>query len=239
MDRHLVWPDLLNARDLGGLSTHSGKATEWRQVVRADNLNKLAPAGSAALIAYGVRTVIDLRDPRELAQFPNPLAAAPPQGVVFVNVPLISASEWEAIRDPVEMAKGYVLTAQLSHANIAKAIAAVADAAPGGVLIHCHAGKERTGIVVALLLSLAGVPDDAVAEDWIASDLYLQPLYDEWLANETDPAIRAKRAEGFITRADQILDVLTHVRRTHGSLEEYLVAGGTGREQIDRARRRL
>ena len=102
MERHLAWPDLLNARDLGGLSTRSGKETAWRRVVRADNLNKLAPAG---------------------------------------------------------------VTAKLSHANVAKAIAAVTEASPGGVVIHCHAGKERTGIVAALVLSLAGVPDETVAEE--------------------------------------------------------------------------
>lgn len=207
--------------------------------MRADNLNKLAPAGVAALTDYGVRTVIDLRDPRELEQFPNPLAAAPPPGLGFVNVPLISAAEWEAMKDPVERARGYVLTAELSRTNIAKAIAAVADAAPGGVVIHCHAGKERTGIVAAVMLSLAGVPDDVVAEDWVASDLYLQPLYDEWLANESDPATRAKRATGFITRADQILDVLTHIRRSHGGLEEYLAVGGVSAGQLDGLRRRL
>jgi protein-tyrosine phosphatase len=239
VDRHLVWPDLHNARDLGGLWTNSGRTTEWRRVVRADNLNKLVPGGVSALIAYGVRTVIDLRDPRELAQFPNPLATAPPQGVVFLSVPLISAAEWEAIKDPAEMARGYVLTARLSHTNIVKAIAAVSDAPPGGVVIHCHAGKERTGIVAALLLSLAGVPDTVVAEDWTASDMYLQPLYDEWLANESDPTIRAKRAEGFVTHAEHILDVVTDVRRTHGSLEDYLLAGGLDVAQIDRARDRL
>lgn len=239
MDRHLVWPDLLNARDLGGFLRSSGRETAWHRVVRADNLNKLAPAGVAALVAYGVRTVIDLRDPFELEKFPNPLAAVPPPDVVFVNVPLISKAEWEAIKDPARMAEGYVLTAKLSHANIAKTIAGVADASPGGVVVHCHAGKERTGIVAALLLSLAGVPDAAVAEDWTASDAYLQPLYDEWLANETDPTIRAKRAEGFVTHAEHILDVLTHVRRSHGSVDEYLRAGGVTADQLDRVRRRL
>jgi protein-tyrosine phosphatase len=239
LDRHLVWPDLLNARDLGGLGSASGDETVWRRVVRADNLNKLAPAGVAAMVAYGVRTVIDLRDPRELEKFPNPLAAAPPQGVVFVNVPLISDAEWEAIKDPARMAEGYVLTARLSHANIANAIAALSDATPGGVVIHCHAGKERTGIVAALLLSLAGVSDETVADDWTASDAYLQPLYEEWLANETDPAIRAKRSEGFVTHAEHIADVLTYVRRTHGSVEEFLLVGGLTADQLDRARRRL
>lgn len=239
MDRHLAWPDLLNARDLGGLALRSGSETAWRRVVRADNLNKLAPAGVAALVAYGVRTVIDLRDPFELEKFPNPLATAPPSGVVFVSVPLISAAEWAAIKDPARASERYVLTAKLSHDNIAHAIAAVSDAVPGGVVIHCHAGKERTGVVAALVLSLAGVPDAVVAEDWTASDAYLQPLYDEWIANETDPTIRAKRAAGFVTHAEHILDVLAHVRRSNGSVEEYLLAGGLRADQLDRARRRL
>lgn len=239
MERHLVWPDLLNARDLGGLSLSSGEQTAWRQVVRADNLNKLAPAGASALVAYGIRTVIDLRDPRELEKFPNPLAAAPPRGVVFVNVPLISEANWEAVKDPAWMVEGYVLIARLSGNNVAKAIAAVSDAPAGGVVIHCHAGKERTGVVAALLLSLAGVPDERVADDWIASDAFLQPLYEEWLANETDPTIRAKRAEGFVTHAEHIMAVLTYVRRTHGSVAEYLLASGLTKDQLDRARRLL
>jgi protein-tyrosine phosphatase len=239
VDRHLVWPDLLNARDLGGLGSASGDETVWRRVVRADNLNKLAPAGVAAMVAYGVRTVIDLRDPRELEKFPNPLAAAPAHGVVFSSVPLVSDANWEALKDPAWIKEGYALMARLSHDNIAKVVAAVSDARPGGVLVHCHAGKERTGVVAALLLSLAGVPDETVAEDWTVTDEYLQPLYQEWLANETDPAVRAKRLEGFVTRAEHIVDVLTYVRRTHGSLQEYLLAGGLTNDQIDRARGRL
>jgi protein-tyrosine phosphatase len=239
VDRHLVWPDLLNARDLGGLGSASGDETVWRRVVRADNLNKLAPAGVAAMVAYGVRTVIDLRDPRELEKFPNPLAAAPPEGVVFVNVPLISDAEWEAIKDPARMAEGYVLTARLSHTNIANAVAALSDATLGGVVIHCHAGKERTGMVAALLLSLTGVSDETVADDWTASDAFLQPLYEEWLANEMDPTIRAKRAEGFVTHSEHIMDVLTYVRMAHSSVGEYLLAGGMTQDQLDRAQRRL
>jgi protein-tyrosine phosphatase len=238
LDRHLAWPDLLNARDLGGLRSSSGETT-WRRVVRADNFNKLAPAGVVAMVAYGVRTVIDLRDPRELEKFPNPLVAAPPRGVVFASVPLVSDANWEAFKNPAWMKEGYALMARLSHDNIAKVVAAVSDARPGGVVVHCHAGKERTGVVAALLLSLAGVPDETVAEDWTVTDEYLQPLYQEWLANETDSTLRAKRLEGFVTRAEHILDVLTYVRRTHGSVEEFLLAGGLTADQLDRARRRL
>ena len=239
MHRQLIWPDLLNARDLGGLVSASGLQTVWRRLVRADNLNKLTPAGVAAMTAYGVRTVIDLRDPRELEKFPNPLAAAPPDGVIFENLPVVSDANWEAFKDPTWMTEGYALMTRLSRDNIAKVVAAVADARPGGIVIHCHAGKERTGVVAALLLSLAGVPDETVADDWAVTDEYLQPLYHEWVANEADPAVRAKRLEGFATRPEHIVDVLTYVRRTHGSVDAYLLAGGVTARQVDRLRRRL
>ena len=174
----------------------------------------------------------------DLQRQPRPVAAAYRE-LLREEIQRRVDAEWEAIKDPERRAEGYVLTAKLSHTNIANAIAALSDAPPGGVVIHCHAGKERTGIVVALLLSLAGVPDALVADDWTASDAYLQPLYEEWLANETDPVVRAKRAEGFVTHPEHILDVLTYVRRSHGSVEAYVLAGGASAYQLDRVRRRL
>ncbi|HAL28603.1 MAG TPA: hypothetical protein DGB72_08600 [Gemmatimonadetes bacterium] len=191
------------------------------------------------MVQYGVRTVIDLRDPRELEKFPNPLAVAPPQGVTFMNVPLISEAEWQAMKEPGHVSEGYVQMAKLSHANLSGAVGAVADSLDGGVVIHCHAGKERTGVLAALLLALCDVPNEVIADDWTASDLYLQPLYDEWLAAEQDPALRAKRADGFRTEAQHILDVLDYVRNSHGDVVPYLVAGGTSLRQIGRIRERL
>jgi protein-tyrosine phosphatase len=238
VERHLDWPDLLNARDLGGYRCADGVETRWRAVVRADNLNKLGPEGGRAMVDYGVRTVLDLRDPRELEKFPNPLAAAPPAGVTFVNVPLISDAEWAAMREPGHVSEGYVQMLKLSHANLSAAVGAVADAPAGGVVIHCHAGKERTGVLAALLLALCEVPDELIAEDWAASDLYLQPLYAEWLSAVEDPALRAKRADGFRTEPQHILDVLAYVRK-FGGVVPYLVAGGAGLDQLMRVRQRL
>lgn len=238
MKRHLDWPDLLNARDLGGYRCADGAETRWRAVIRADNLNKLGPAGTRAMVDYGVRTVLDLRDPRELEKFPNPLAARPPDGVTFVNVPLISDAEWAAIKEAGRALEGYVQMAKLSHANLSAAVGAVADAPAGGVVIHCHAGKERTGVLSALLLALCDVPDEMIADDWTASDLYLQPLYAEWLSTEEDPALRAKRADGFRTEPQHILDVLDHLR-SRGGVVPYLIAGGTSLDQLARVRQRL
>ena len=165
-------------------------------------------------MAYGVRTVIDLRDPRELERLPYPFAPSDLPNVVIRNVPLISVAEWEAIKDPARMREGYVLTAKLSLPNIVMALRAVGAAPPGVVVVHCHEGRERTGIVAALLLALAGVDDESIGADWTLS------------APETmEPA--------------WIIDVLQHMRRERGSVEEYLVAGGLTPAEISALRSRL
>jgi protein tyrosine/serine phosphatase len=182
--------------------------------VRADNLNRLTEGGRASLVAYGVRTVIDLRDPRELERFPYPFGPSDLPNVIVRNVPLISVAEWEAIKDPERMREGYVLTAKLSLPNIVSALNAIAEAPPGAVVVHCHEGRERTGIVVALLLAIAGVDDESIGADWVLSE-----------PGTMEPA--------------WIIDVLQHMRRERGSVEEYLEAGGLTAAALDALRSRL
>jgi protein-tyrosine phosphatase len=238
VDRHLAWAHCLNARELGGYDV-GGRKSAWRAIIRADNLNRLTQEGRDGLVAYGVRTVIDLRDPRELERFPYPFSASDVPAVTWRNVPLISEREWEAIRDPARLREGYVLTAKLSLANIVAVLDAVADAADGGVVLHCHAGKERTGIVAALILALAGANDELIGADWTMSDAYLGPLYEDWLADETDPEKRAARLDSFRSRPEHIVAVLDHMRREKGTVGDYLVAGGLSTRAIDRIRERL
>jgi protein tyrosine/serine phosphatase len=234
----LEWPDCLNVRELGGYDV-GGRTSARRAIIRADNLNRLTSDGRAALVAYGVRTVIDLRDPREIERFPYPFTVSDVPAVTWRNVPLISQREWEAIRDPERRREGYVLTAKLSLANIAAALAAVADAPDGAVVLHCHAGKERTGIVAALLLALAGASDELIGADWAMSDDFLGPLYEQWVADEIDPEKRAARLDSFRSRPEHIVAVLDHMRRETGSVEAYLVAGGLTPRAIDRIRERF
>ena len=87
--RLLEWEGCLNARDLGGYETEDGRETRWGTVVRSDCPAALTEAGRAALAGYGVRAIVDLRLPAELAEDPNPFADPGDHGIAYTNVSFI------------------------------------------------------------------------------------------------------------------------------------------------------
>lgn len=203
----------MNVRDLGGLPRTHG-TTSWRGLVRADNLSRLTEAGRAALVDYGVRKVVDLRDPREVEKFPYPFVERDLPGVTIENVPLISEQNWAwyAKRETVEFP--YVMIARLSSRNIADALRSIAAADEGVVAVHCHEGRERTGIIAAIALALAGVGDDAIARDWIES----QP--------------------DSLKHSD-ITAVLDFMREASGGVREFVIDAGLTPVEADRVAQRL
>lgn len=195
----------------------------YGRAIRAGNLSKLTQSGKDALLAYGARTVIDLRDPREFAVDLNPFQDGGQwRGEVrYLNVPLISRQGWAALRDQELRTRGYALIVEIDGSSIARVLNAMVEAEKGAVVLHCHAGKERTGVVAALLLELAGVPDESIAEDFVASDEHLQALYEEWARREEDAVKRAQLLASFRSEAAQIAAPLEYVR-THGGIDAYL-----------------
>ena len=136
------------------------------------------------------------------------------------------------------MRQGYIVTLRLSKQNIARVMSAIAAAPPGGVVIHCHAGKERTGVVAALLLALAGVPDEVIADDYVASDPALASLYEEWAAREKDPEKRSRLLRGFASEPAHMLLPLEDLR-SQGGVEVYLRDAGLRDEELRALRERL
>ncbi|MFJ1704457.1 tyrosine-protein phosphatase [Kitasatospora sp. NPDC088346] len=174
-DRQLAWDGCLNVRDLGGLPTVDGRRTRRGAVVRADNLDSLTDEGWAALRAYGVRTVVDLRDE---ADFRPRLAH--PADVELVRVPLdeLAGPDWWARFGALD---GTPLSFRpylddCPHA-VAALVRAVATARPGGVVVHCGAGRDRTGLATLVLLAVAGVRAEAIAADYLLSTENLRPLW--------------------------------------------------------------
>ena len=179
----------VNVRDLGGLPTDDGSRTVPGRLLRADNLQGLTPEDVRRLVDdIGVRTVVDLRTTVEVdKEGPGPLTAEPrvthrhlslyPEGGEMTDVDADTVLPWQtdwgragaADPDADNPSIGYYL-AYLKHRPDSVVEAVRTMAAPGGaVVVHCAAGKDRTGVVVALALAAAGVCREAIVADYVAT----------------------------------------------------------------------
>lgn len=244
--RHLPWDACYNARDLGGYPTESGGQIRLGALLRSDNLCRLTPAGQQQLRDYGVRTIVDIRSPYELHKDPNPFAVQQGRDAVprYINLPLLDEADEEGkevMKSAGSMQGEYTVILDRYRARMAAIIKAVAAAeGEGGVLVHCHAGKDRTGMVVALLLSLAGVPRSIIADDYAASNLYLQPIYDAWISAQPRTDEEVTRFGGwFFQQPETMLGVLDYLDRQYGGVEAYLLGAGVTPEEIAAIRERL
>ncbi len=243
--RHLQWDGCCNVRDLGGLPTTTGATTRFGRVVRADNLRQLTAPGWHAALAHGIRTVVDLRFDEERRgdqPVPEPIDVVPLS--LFGSLDAPHNEEIDAIvrhaDDPASANAGmYAVALDSVRDPIARACAAVADAPAGGVAIHCWVGKDRTGIVTAFLLLVAGVTESAIADDYALTEGRVGPVVDSWVAKASDP--RERRFRDHMSRAPRAAmeTMLTVVRTEHGGAEAYLRASGLGDSEISRMRSRL
>ncbi|HEV3463817.1 MAG TPA: tyrosine-protein phosphatase [Actinomycetes bacterium] len=238
--RLLEWEGCLNARDLGGYETEDGRETRWGTVVRSDSPAALTEAGRAALAGYGVRAIVDLRLPAELADDPNPFAEPGDHGITYTNVSFIDPAA--APPDAVStLAEDYLQMLDRYRQGVAEAMAAIARAPEGAVLIHCAAGKDRTGLISALLLGLVDVPADTIAADYAMTAELLRPRERRWLESLL-PEERAER-EAMLARyaptAEVMLAVLEGLEERYGGVEPYLRSTGLSQDDLDRLRDRL
>ena len=244
--RSLAWDGCFNVRDLGGLETASGGRTRHGAVIRADNVRRLTAAGWEQAIGHGVRRLVDLRFEDE-----EPGEPSPPDGIEVVAVSLFGRpdpSRGKAldaqIRDATDVAavfaSTYIETLERSPAVIAEAVGAVANGDPGhGVVVHCFAGKDRTGIVSAFLLGVAGVPDEVVAADYAASGPGVEEMSARWIAAAADEAELTLRRRVVQSPHAAMLSVLEWVRSTAGGADAYLREAGLTDGQLQRLRARL
>ncbi|HEY3107142.1 MAG TPA: tyrosine-protein phosphatase, partial [Chloroflexota bacterium] len=243
--RHLPWDACFNIRDVGGYAAAPGRRTRWRALLRGDNLAWLRPSGREALIDYGVRTIIDLRHPREIARAAHPFASETPRrgGPAYLNLPV---SDWTdaSLRARIESAgtneEIYRIVLGRARLQIGRTMRAIADAPDGPVLVHCNAGKDRTGMIAALALALAGVPAPTIAQDYALSGPLLKPYYAAVVKEvPTDPESLTRLAERMACRPEAMLAMLAELETEHGGVEAYLETAGLQAAEIERLRVRL
>ena len=200
----LRWPELCNARDLGGIATSGGGRIRERSLVRTDNHDRLEAAGLTAIRSYGVSRIIDLRWAWEALKYPSPLAADE-------RYRLVPAC-FDPIGDEDIPSDSYRLMVDASRDRLAAVLAAIAEAPPGAVVLHCHARRDRTGLVVALALSLTGASVDSIAADYA-------------LSGGSIPAT--------------MVNTLAHLEAEYGGVAEYLIGSGLTPGQLAAVRARL
>jgi protein-tyrosine phosphatase len=228
-------PGLLNARDLGGYPTLDGAQTRARSLVRADDLAQLTPEGVEALRRYGVETILDLRWPEEAARYPSPVAAALPR-VRYERVSLLTHTEDEWRLRSRDVSKELWKCGALEHvrAELREVLAVIAAASPGPLLFHCVAGKDRTGVLAALLLALAEVTPAAIAADYAQSSENLRAGYlARYADKDPERIIEALRCPEI--GAYNMLEFLERA----GGVHAYVAALGLSTRQIAALRGRL
>lgn len=185
--------------------------------------------------AYGIATVIDLRSPAEIAQSPNPFADG--AGPAYLNIGVVDDASMRKLGEASEMLERYMIMINQRQEAFRDVFTAMADA-EGGVLFHCFAGKDRTGLVAAMLLSVTGVDAEHITADFGETDVQLAGRYARWIA-EAEPERRAEMREELRCPPERILGVLEYVQGRWGGVDGYLEAAGVSPERIDRLSSKL
>lgn len=236
-NRHLPIEGTFNIRDLGGYPAGE-RETLWRRVLRADGLHRLTEVGRDMLVSEGVRTVIDLRRPAELEAQPNPFATD--DRVRYLNVSLFEnlAPTYGPQVDTLHAL--YVRALDERAEAIVSILGMIAEADDGAVLFHCTAGKDRTGLIAALLLGNAGVAEEVIVADYVLTGKMIAPLLDEILAHAAIHGVDEIAMRPLLACAPETMrSTLAYIADGHGSIASYLNGLGLNAKVTARLKSRL
>ena len=240
MNRTIDLEGCLNFRDLGGYPTADGRAVRWRQVFRSDALHHLTRPDIAHLreeIRLGM--VIDLRSTGELrAEGRGPLAH---EDVAFHHVPLFDGQTVKSapVAADMTLTDRYFLLAEFAKEPIGRVVSLLAGSAEPAVY-HCAAGKDRTGVISAVLLGLLGVPDPVIVADYAATKENLDAIVERLMSTEGYyEMVSALPPDTMHAEPETMVGFLSRLREAYGSMDEYARSAGVSDEAIDALRARL
>lgn len=245
-DRHLRLKSVTNFRDLGGYRTKSGKTFPWRRIFRSGEFSRIKPDDYRRLTdELKLVAVVDLRSSFELERQGTGL----PDGgsIKYFNVPFMSdggqTTDAEAKRYKTynNMGEFYLeIVRDKGFGNgIVKALEIIAEAKNHPLVFNCAIGKDRTGILAAMLLSLLDVDEKDIIADYALSDEYTNALRLTLEAHSNVPDDVKKMPE-FFWRAEpaSMTLLLTTLRQEYGSIPGYLQAMGADKalaQQLEKA----
>jgi len=219
--RHLDFSRLHNFRDLGGYRTEDGRTVRWGRLYRSDSLAKLEGEDWERFLSLGVRTVIDLRYPWEIELKGRVPEAA---GLGYHNLsiehrPYDQAALGPDVDTARYLAERFAEVALDGVKELAQVLELIASADSGPLVFHCASGKDRTGIVAALVLTLLGVPEDDIIADFALTGLATDRLVADWHAAHPG---RELRWPGYGRAPAELMRLfLADLTDRHGSVRAY------------------
>jgi protein tyrosine/serine phosphatase len=246
----------VNVRDLGGLPTTDGGTTVAGRVLRSENLQELTPGDVARLVDdFGLTTVVDLRSTNEVTiEGPAPLDAL--TGVRHAHHPLLKefldvsdtvkaalvteSAEADRIRYPDDPMCGHYLGyLENRPEEVAGALRSIATA-PGAAIVHCAAGKDRTGVIVALALTVAGVEPDAIVADYAASDERIEAIIERLARSKMYAGgVNGTPVRAHAPRSETMKAFLEQLGPRYGGVRAWLAAHGFTSEELGQLRAKL
>ena len=240
MQRRIDLDGCHNFRDLGGYAAAGGRSVRWRMLFRSDGLQHLTARDVTRVRDdLGIRHVVDLRSTGEIRSDGRGLLED--DAFRFHHVPLfdgVVAARPEVARE-MTLADRYFLLAEMAKEPIARVITTLAESSAPAVY-HCAAGKDRTGVISAILLGLLGVPDGIIVADYAATQENLDAIIDRLMATEGyQEMLEALPPDTLHAEPDTMVALLEKVRLHYGSMREYARAIGVSDENVASLESRL
>lgn len=240
-ERRVPFGGLINFRDLGGYLSSSGRTTRWGQVFRADSLHSLTAEDLDVFDALNIETIYDLRRSDEREEHPGPR----PSVHHVVPSRRVAEADLATLRSRADGERWLLgdYTTMLDDGAVAfgRLLSELASAR-GPVVVHCHGGKDRTGMSSALLLGALGVSRDDILDDYeLTSRFHTEETIETIVVFFADSKIPREAALGMLSTPRWVMDsVLDRLDRDHGGVEGYLLGPGRmAAETLGRLRGRL
>jgi protein-tyrosine phosphatase len=236
--RHVPFEACFNFRDVGGYETRDGKRVRWARLYRAGGLQSMTPADIERCCGLGVATVIDLRRPDEVAAWPS--AWLDERGIRHLPAPLLPSGSSERLDE--RFGRGvssgrYIGYLEYAGPRLAQALEWLAQPETYPAVVHCAAGKDRTGVLVAIVLDLLGVDHETVVADYALTNRDVDRVHRWLVANGLIPADDPR--SDLLAPVEAIEAFLAHLLEEHGSVEAYVRSLGVAGETLEGLREQL
>ncbi len=220
-----------NTRDIGGYPAAGGSQSAWGMLYRSDNLSYLTDKDLEVLVSIGITSIVDLREEKRIGKYPNRI----PDSVEYLiypvydktkplHIPLLAGRK----RIPEIFRESYIEYLEDWGHRMKPVFELLADPDAYPILIHCTNGKDRVGVITALVLDLLGVPREYIISDYSLSNLNLEDMTANFIDNEEGALLLrlgvpyADLADLMGVRSEWIEHMLNHVHASYGSAEAYL-----------------